>query len=113
MPLPIVIVLVLGSMLAAAGTVLLKLGATGRTDLIAFINFEIVMGLALYGLGAISWIYGLSQQKLINVYPFTVLTFTIVYAVGILALGERPPRASIVGIALILAGLYLVARNAS
>ncbi len=113
MPLRIAAILVLGSFCAAAGTVLLKLGATGRTDFLSFINPPIIAGLGLYGLGAVFWIYGMSRQSLISVYPFTILSFTIVYLVGILGLGERPTRMGFVGVALMLAGLYLVARNAS
>lgn len=113
MPLRIVTILVLGSFCAASGTVLLKLGATGRTDVLSFINPKIIIGLGLYGLGAVFWIYGMSRQNLISVYPFTILSFTIVYLVGIFGLGERPSRLGFVGVALILAGLYLVARNAS
>ena len=90
MPWRIVTILVLGSCCAAAGTVLLKLGATGRTDVLSFINPKIIIGLGLYGLGAVFWIYGMSRQNLISVYPFTILSFTIVYLVGILGLGERP-----------------------
>lgn len=113
MPWRIVTILVLGSCCAAAGTVLLKLGATGRTDVLSFINPKIIIGLGLYGLGAVFWIYGMSRQNLISVYPFTILSFTIVYLVGILGLGERPSRLGFVGVALILAGLYLIVRNAS
>lgn len=112
MPLQIVGILVLGSIFASAGTVLLKLGASGRTELLSFVNPIIGLGLAMYSLGAVSWIYGLSRQKLISVYPFTILTFVIVYLIGILGLGERPTRPGVVGIGLILMGLYLVARNA-
>jgi drug/metabolite transporter (DMT)-like permease len=112
MPLRIVIILVLGSFCAASGTVLLKLGATGRADVLSFINPKIIIGLGLYGLGAVFWIYGMSRQNLISVYPFTILSFAIVYLVGIFGLGERPSRLGFVGVALILAGLYLVARNA-
>ena len=113
MPLRIVAILVLGSFCAAAGTVLLKLGATGRTELWSFINIMIVAGLGLYGLGAVFWIYGMSRQSLISVYPFTILSFTIVYLFGIFGLGERPARSGLIGVALVLAGLYFIARNAS
>ena len=113
MPLRTITILVLGSFCAAFGTVLLKLGATGRAGVLAFINPKIVLGLGLYGVGAVFWIYGMSRQNLINVYPFTILSFTMVYLVGIFGLGERPSRLGFVGVALILAGLYLVARKAS
>lgn len=113
MPVLMIAILVLGSLCASAGTILLKLGATGRTDIGSFVNPMIIAGLGLYGLGAVFWIYGMSRQNLISIYPFTILSFTIVYLVGILGLGERPTRLGFVGVALILAGLYLVARNTS
>lgn len=111
MPYNIIAMLVLGSFCASTGTVLLKMGATGRTTLLSFVNTWIVLGLALYGLGAIFWIYGMSKQSLVSVYPFTVLTFVIVYGAGILLFGETPSRSGIVGVACILLGLYLVARQ--
>ena len=113
MPALVVLLLVIGSCCASLGTVLLKLGATGRTELLAFINPQIVGGLMLYSLGAVFWIYGLSRQNLTSVYPFTVLSFVIVYAAGIFGLGEVPSRSAGLGVVLILAGLYLVTRNAA
>jgi hypothetical protein len=59
----------------------------------------------LYGLGSMFWIYGMSRQKLISVYPFTILSFMIVYLVGTLGLGERPTGLGIIGVVLILAAL--------
>lgn len=113
MPLLVVALLIVGSLCASMGTVLLKLGATGRTDLLAFFNGQIIFGLMLYGMGAIFWIYGLSRQNLTSVYPFTVLSFVIVYAAGIFGLGEIPSRSAGLGVVLILAGLFLVTRNAA
>ncbi len=113
MPILVVVVLVIGSLCASMGTVLLKLGATGRTEFFTFFNAQIILGLMLYGMGAIFWIYGLSRQNLTSVYPFTVLSFVIVYAVGILGLGEVPSRSAGLGVVLILTGLYFVTRKAA
>ena len=88
MPLRIVTILVLGSCCAAAGTVLAQTRRHRAHRLLSFINPKIIIGLGLYGLGAVFWIYGMSRQNLISVYPFTILSFTIVYLVGILGLGE-------------------------
>jgi drug/metabolite transporter (DMT)-like permease len=109
----IVLVLVLGSVLAASGTVLLKVGASNREEFLSFLNIHIFFGLALYALGAVLWIYGMSKQSLISVYPFTVLSFVIVYFVGIFWLQEMPSRSGLAGVGFILAGLYLIARNAT
>jgi SAM-dependent methyltransferase len=90
MDLHAVFILVLGSFCATNGTVLLKIGASGRTTLLSFLNGWIVLRLALYGVGAVFWIYGMSRQSLITVYPFTILSFAIVYVVGIVMMGEMP-----------------------
>ena len=101
--------LLLASFSAAFGQILFKIGANGREQLIEFINFPIVLGLLLYALGTTIWIYVLSYEKLVNVYAFTVLTFAIVYIGGVFIVGEKITTVSLIGIALILAGLYLVA----
>jgi drug/metabolite transporter (DMT)-like permease len=105
MPLRIVFIPALGSLCASVGTVLRKLVQPRRTDFPSFINAMIITGLGLYGLGSMFWIYGMSRQKLISVYPFTILSFMIVYLVETLGLGERPTRLGIIGVVLILAAL--------
>jgi drug/metabolite transporter (DMT)-like permease len=111
MPPLVIAVLVLGAICASMGAFFLKLGATGRTDFLSFVNGQMLLGIVLYGLGALSWIYALARQNLISVYPFTVLSFVLVYAAGILGLGEAPSRSAGIGVVLILIGLYLVTRN--
>lgn len=111
MPYAIAAVLIIGSTCAAVGTTLLKIGASGHTQVLAFVNVYTCSGLTLYGLGAVCWIYAMSTQDLISVYPFTMLSFLLVYLFGIAALGERPTGSAAAGIVLILAGLYLIARG--
>ncbi len=101
--------LIAGSLCAAAGTFLLKLGATGNFGLIAFINPRILSGLALYGLGSILWIYGMSRAPLSVVYPFNALTFVIVIASAYMFLGERVTLAGLCGSGLILTGIGCIA----
>lgn len=102
------IILVISAACAATGQILFKYGATGRNELLDFINLAILSGLAFYGVGTCLWIYALSRQKLITVYPFTVLAFVFVYIWGITFLEERPGRFGLSGVALILVGLYLI-----
>ena len=109
----IIAILTLGSLCASTGTLFLKLGATGRTTLLSFVNVQIIVGLGLYSLGAAFWIYGMSKQNLTSVYPFTMLSFVIIYMIGILFFGEVPSRSGIFGVAIMLVGLYFVTRNAA
>jgi drug/metabolite transporter (DMT)-like permease len=106
----IVAVLVFGACCAAAGQLLFKVGANGGSSLRSFINAPLAFGLVLYGMGTVAWIYALSREQLISVYPFTVLTFALVYAAAVIVFGERPTPSGVMGVGLILGGLYLITR---
>jgi len=93
---------------AAFGQLLFKLGASGKNGLLEFINFQIAIGILLYGASTIIWIYVLSFEKLTNVYAFTALTFVLVYLGGVFVIGEKISFSAVLGIALILGGLYLI-----
>ena len=101
--------LVAGCLCAAFGQVFFKLGATGRESLAAFVNGWILLGLLLYGLGTVLWIYALSKASLTVVYPFTALTFVLVYVAGTAWLGEPLAAKALVGVALVLVGLFFIA----
>lgn len=108
MPTSLISYLLGGVVLAALGQVLFKIGAVGCNELNDFLNPAIFGGLFCYGLGTLLWIVALSKAPLTIVYPFTALTFVIVYAAGILWFGEATSIRSLLGIALILGGLFLV-----
>jgi drug/metabolite transporter (DMT)-like permease len=111
MPLAVIAALVGSAVCAAAGQLLFAAGARGRTAVLAFVNPWIFAGLGLYGVATLFWIYGLSRAQLWQVYPFTVLTFILIYAAGIVLFGERPSVPGLCGVALVLAGLYLVSQQ--
>lgn len=100
--------LIFGSVCAATGTFLLKVGATGHVQLIEFLNMRLIGGLVLYGLGSACWIFGMSRAPLTVVYPFTAMTFVLVIAAGYLFLGERVTFAGVGGSALILSGIGFI-----
>ena len=98
-----------GSVCAAFGQLFFKLGATGRSSVEAFMNGWITLGLLLYAVSTGLWIAALSQAKLTAVYPFTALTFVLVYLLGIAVLGEVVSGTALTGVALVLVGLFLIA----
>ena len=108
MPIHIHLLLITGTLCAAAGQVFFKLGAAGRGTAADFVNAWIASGLLFYGLGTVLWVYSLSRAKLTSVYPYTALTFVLVYAAGVLLLGEPASVRAALGITLVLAGLFLV-----
>jgi drug/metabolite transporter (DMT)-like permease len=108
MPLRIIALLVGGAVCAAVGQLLFATGARGRTGLLSFFNLRILTGFALYAVSSLFWIYSLSRVRLIQVYPFTVLTFVLIYLGSAVLLGQRPSTPGVCGVALVLAGLYLL-----
>ena len=101
-------ILVAAALCAAAGQLLFKVGANGRTAPFEFVNTPILVGFSLYALGAVLWIGVLSRVPLIVVYPFTVLTFVFVYGASIILLYERPTFLGLLGAGIVLGGLYLI-----
>jgi undecaprenyl phosphate-alpha-L-ara4N flippase subunit ArnE len=97
-----------GALLAASGTLMLKAGANGRTEVLQFVNWQILAGLALYGLGSLLWIYCMSRQPLSVVYPFTALSFVLVLGGAIVFQGERPSPTNLIGVAVVIAGIGLI-----
>src|SRR5690242_1733924 len=59
MPLWIHVLLLVSSVAAAGGQLLLKQGAAGRIEALAFVNIWVFGGLALYGLSTILWVVAL------------------------------------------------------
>ena len=108
MSLTLIAALVGGAICAAAGQLLFAAGARGRTEFLSFLNMSIMAGLGLYALGTVFWIYSLSRAQLVQVYPFTALTFVLIYLSGIFLLGERLRVPGFCGIMLVLVGLYLL-----
>jgi hypothetical protein len=106
-----ILLLTISSFAAAAGQVLLKLGAEGRQQLAEFVNFYIAGGLLFYGIGTAIWIYVLSSERLMNVFAFTALTFVLVYGGSAVIGGHGATRGGVLGIVLILSGLFLLSRH--
>ena len=109
MSLHVLIALLGGCICAASGQLLLKMGATGRAGLLEFLNLPLAAGFVLYVAGAALWIFALSKEQLVTVFPFTLLTFVLVVLAGVVILHERVSVMALGGMALIVLGIALVA----
>jgi len=72
-------------------------------------NPYIVLGFALYGLGAVLWLSVLAKIDVGEAYPFMGLGFVVTMAFGILIFGEAFSLARAAGTLLVVAGVALVA----
>jgi drug/metabolite transporter (DMT)-like permease len=100
--------LVSGALLAAAGQLLLKIGVTGAAHVADYLNARVAAGLGCYLLGTVFWLMALARLPLSRAYPFTILTFVLVYGGSLWILGERMSASLMIGIVLVLLGLVVV-----
>ena len=103
-----------------AGQTFLKLGlerAGGASDgLFSLVGLilrtpMVLLGLALYAVGAVAWIAVLQRMDLSYAYPFLALNFVLVVLVSQVVLGESVPLMRWVGIGVICVGILLIANS--
>ncbi len=73
-------------------------------------NKYIIAGFVLYGLGAIVWLSVLSRWDVSKAYPLVGLGFVLTAMVGA-SMGETVTPVRILGIFLIVVGVWVVART--
>lgn len=104
-------ILFIASATAAAGQLLLKLGANrGGWEILKSPHFW--LGGFCYFISFVLWVYALSKVELSVAYPFTALTFVLVFILSFLALGEAVTAMKLVGIFLILSGFMVMFKAA-
>lgn len=108
--------------LATGGQLLLKAGMTrvgefsqvletlGVTGLLTrmLTTWEVLAGLAAFGLSAIFWLATLSRVPLSTAYPVVSLSYVLILAFSVVVLGERPTSLVWIGALLIMSGIALV-----
>ncbi len=116
--------LILATATAATGNLLLKKAALqigklsfAKENLITelfkiFTNPQILLGLTFYVFGFLFWIKTLSGQDISKVYPILVsATITIILIGSSIFFKEQLTFARILGILVILVGIYIVFRT--
>jgi drug/metabolite transporter (DMT)-like permease len=95
----------------AVGPLLLGSRGLGRLLRALLGGGRLFAGLALYGVSAVLWLLGLSRVDLSYAYPLLALNMVLVTLGARFALGERVSRLRWAGVALIAAGIALVAAS--
>ncbi|CAN7295112.1 hypothetical protein LJR219_001446 [Phenylobacterium sp. LjRoot219] len=72
----------------------------------------VLIGLGLYGFGAIVWLFVLSRAPLSLVYPFVGIGFILTMLAGAFYLQESVGQLRVAGTLMIALGCALVARSA-
>lgn len=109
-------------LLASIGQVLLKIGVArlggvrfSQATLISTLMSvatqpAIVGGLALFGASMLLWLNVLSSMDLSKAYPMVGLSYVMITILSRFVLGETITASRLLGIALILAGVTVVAK---
>jgi drug/metabolite transporter (DMT)-like permease len=101
----------------ASGQMLFKLAArsfsSSETLLRGILSPYLVVGLALYFVVTVAWVWQLSMIDLSRAYPFMALTFIVVPFLSTLVLGETTGTRYWLGIACIILGILIVQSDVS
>lgn len=120
---PSLSLILLSVFLGAAGQILLKIGADaiGRFELAAanlvtiglkmVSQPQILGGIACYAASLVLWILALSRVQVSIAYPMVSLGYVVTATAAWLLLGEQVNGMRWAGIAIIMAGVFLVAKS--
>ncbi|MCL4339415.1 multidrug resistance protein [Patescibacteria group bacterium] len=73
-------------------------------------NVFVLAGLSLYGIGTFFWLILLSRLDLSFLYPFGTLQYFFIFIVSYLVFGEDIKLARIVGVSIILVGIFIISK---
>jgi drug/metabolite transporter (DMT)-like permease len=124
MSLPILGLILLSISLSAIAQVLFKFGMSSaavkhalaggspvQAALAVFLSAGVLGGLSLYGIGTVLWLGVLSRTEVSQAYPFVGLGFVLTALIGYFLFGDTLGPLRIAGIALVIAGIFLVSRS--
>ncbi len=104
--------------IAAVAQIVLKLGLGSLTTTPGLVSFFIksltnpivILGLSLYGLGAFLWLVVLSREDVSFAYPLVSFAYILAILLSSVFLKEHITPGRIIGSALIMAGIFVIAR---
>ena len=101
---------VLATLVGAFGPILLKKASAGRLSNIKSLltNYNLFIGILLYGLSTILFIPALKGGDLSVLYPFVALVYIWVSLLSVKFLGEKMNKYKWIGIALIIVGVSFI-----
>lgn len=96
----------------SAGQILFKLASRtlrgGQPLIHALVSPYFLLGILIYGIATLAWIWQLSKVDLNRAYPLMTLSFIFVPLMSVYVLAESVSPRYWVGLALVLLGLYVI-----
>lgn len=108
----IILIVLFCALLGATGQIFFKL-ASGKftfNPLTWFTNFHLIMGVLLYGLSAVLFVWSLKYGEISVIYPIFATTYIWVSLFAYFYLGESISELKIIGIIFIILGIFLIAK---
>ena len=93
------------------GLLSLELGVVIPSLLRAFTNRYVVLGLGSIFIGAIFWLSVLSRVHLSYAYPMLSISYLLIVFASWLVLGEPLSLTRVVGVVIIIGGVFVVYRS--
>ena len=88
-----------------------QLAITGESLKQILTTLLVWVGLGIFAISAVLWLFALSRASLSFAYPFAALGYVIIVAASILFLDEHVPPLGWAGVACIVVGILLVAQG--
>jgi drug/metabolite transporter (DMT)-like permease len=88
-----------------------QLALTGESLKQILSTLLVWVGLGIFAISAVLWLFALSRASLSFAYPFAALGYVIIVAASILFLDEHVPPLGWAGVACIVVGILLVAQG--
>ena len=112
------IIIFIPIIISAIAQIILKLGIGSSTTSQGLINFFIktltsplvILGLSLYGLGALLWLIVLSREDVSFAFPLVSFAYVLAILLSAVFLKESISLGRIVGPAFIIIGIFIIAR---
>jgi multidrug transporter EmrE-like cation transporter len=120
MPMSAIILILVSVTISAIAQIALKLGLSSQGEVAAdpdagivamLMTPAVMIGLALYGGGALLWLTALARVELSQAYPFVGVGFALTTFAGWWLFGDHITLQRITGIVVITCGILLVARS--
>jgi len=74
-------------------------------------NPLLIVGIAIFGVSTLLWLFALAKADLSFAYPFLSLTYLAVLIGGAFLFGDKVTVPRVLGFAVIIIGVFIVARS--
>ncbi len=104
--------------LSANGQIFMKWGVQSpkplfpvKQEFLLFVSWPVLLGIFLYGLSTITWIFALQKSELSTAYPMVSLSYVFIIVVSYFLFNEPISVFKWTGAALICLGVFLISRS--